>query len=252
MTGPASPGGRRSEPDVRRGPSAPRLAQDLNQLARRIQHEPNPETLLSAITGTAVSDIHGADWAGVSLFERRRQRLVTHAATDAQVEVIDRIQYDMRDGPCVEAARAQRTIRSDDLTAELRWPRFVSRAVQLGVRSMLSLEIFAESDRFGALNLYSATPGVFDDAAEATGLLLAAHAALALVHQRTKITMREALDVRDLVGQAKGILMERFGISNQTAFELLSTSSQNTNHKLVEVAQHLIQTGELLTPTTKS
>lgn len=234
--------------DTNPGAADPSMARELNRLARQLQAETDPEALLEAITRGAVSDIIGADWAGISLFERHRQRLVTRAATGERVVEIDQIQYELMDGPCVESARNQRTIVANDLKAEARWPRFARRAVELGVYSMLSLELFSERDRFGALNLYGREPDVFDDAAEATGLLLAAHAALAMANQRTRSSLREALDVRDLVGQAKGILMERYHISNLGAFELLSTSSQNTNHKLVEVAEHLIRTGELLVP----
>ena len=82
--------------------------------------------------------------------------------------------------------------------------------------------------------------------------MLASHAALGMTHLRTKTTLQRALDVRDLVGQAKGILMERYGISNQTAFELLSMSSQNTNNKLVDVAERLIASGELLVPPPRA
>lgn len=220
-------------------------------MARRIQTEADPQRLLAAITAAAVSDVAGADWAGISLFDRRGRTLVTRAATADRVVQVDRVQYEVQNGPCVESARSQRTVLSNDLAAEDRWPRFAGRAVGLGVRSILSLELFSERDRFGAMNLYSATPNVFDDLAEATGLLLAAHAALAMSHHQTRATMQHALDVRDVVGQAKGILMERFHIDNQQAFELLSLSSQNTNHKLVEVAEHLIDTGELYLPQVR-
>jgi hypothetical protein len=130
---------------------------------------------------------------------------------------------------------------------EPRWPRFARKAADLGILSMLSFQLFVQDDNFGALNLYSEDAGAFGPQSESDGILLASHAALAMTAARTHAGLLTALDNRDLVGQAKGILMERYKITGVEAFGLLVASSQAVNRKLRDVADHLVATGELLT-----
>ncbi|HEX2902601.1 MAG TPA: GAF and ANTAR domain-containing protein [Jatrophihabitans sp.] len=229
------------------GTPEPSVARVLSRLARRLQGEQDQDALLGAIADAAVFNVSGAEWAGISV-RSDRAGLITRAATDPVVPAIDEAQLTLGEGPGLDAARRRHTIRSADLVAERRWPRFAPQALGLGVRSLLSLELFGARRRFGALNVYSGQPNAFDEPAEAAALLLAAHAALAIGAQQTRSTLSHALDIRDVVGQAKGILMERYRIGNQEAFELLSTSSQNTNRRLVEVADELIRTGQLPLP----
>jgi GAF domain-containing protein len=159
------------------------------------------------------------------------------------------VQYQAGEGPCLDAARHHQTVRSDDLRAEARWPRFARQATGLGVLSVLSFQLFAGDDSFGALNLYAADPAAFGQDSESTGLLLASHAALAMAAARTEAGLLTALDTREMIGQAKGILMERYKITGVQAFGLLVASSQGMNRKLRDVAEHLVATGELLTPS---
>lgn len=222
------------------------LALHLSELSRRLHADRNPSALLDRIAATATREVGTADWAGISLVEGGR--LVTHAATDPVVEKADQYQYEYDEGPCVASSRTARTMRADDLRDERRWPRFAAAAVRLGIHSMLSVQLFDNQRNFGALNLYSATPAAFDEASETTAILLASHAAIAIAGQRDVSNLRQALDVRDLVGQAKGILMERYRITATEAFDLLATSSQNTNNRLTDVAKYLIEYGELLLP----
>ena len=135
-----------------------------------------------------------------------------------------------------------------DLAEERRWPRFAAVAFAAGVRSMLSVTLFLDRGNVGALNLYGRQPAAFNDLDEAIALLLASHAALALAGHDAEQNLIRALDVRDLVGQAKGILMERYKVDAQAAFALLSLSSQNTNQRLTEVARKLTVSGELPLP----
>ena len=114
---------------------------------------------------------------------------------------------------------------------------------------MLSFQLFVQDDTFGALNIYSAEAGAFGHGSESTGMLLASHAALAMTAARTQAGLLTAVDTRDLIGQAKGILIERYKIAGVEAFGLLVASSQAVNRKLRDVAEHLVATGELLTPS---
>lgn len=138
-------------------------------------------------------------------------------------------------------------MRADNLRAETRWPRFARQAPDLGVLSMLSFQLFAGDDSFGALNLDAGDPAAFGQDSESTGILLAPHAALAMAAARTQAGLLTALDTREMIGQAKGILMERYKITGVQAFGLLIASSQAVNRKLRDVAEHLVTTGELLT-----
>jgi AmiR/NasT family two-component response regulator len=114
---------------------------------------------------------------------------------------------------------------------------------------MLSFQLFVEADNLGALNVYGEDVDVFDEESEQIGLLVAAHAAVAFADSQEIKQLNDALVNRDLIGQAKGILMERHKISAHQAFTLLSTVSANTNIRLTQVAEHLTASGELTTKT---
>jgi GAF domain-containing protein len=161
---------------------------------------------------------------------------------------VGQAQYDTGLGPCLDAVYEQQTVRLADMTAEDRWPEFTRRATHLGVRSMLSFQLYVEQDNLGALNLYSRDTNAFDDESEHVGLLFATHAAVAMSGAQQQEQLSRAAAVRDLIGQAKGILMERHKLTADQAFTLLVGASQTTNTKLVDVARHLTETGELATP----
>jgi GAF domain-containing protein len=112
---------------------------------------------------------------------------------------------------------------------------------------MLSVQLFVEDDNLGALNLYAESPGSFDESDENVAMLLAAHAAIAIKGGRVEGNLRSALDRRDVIGQAKGILMERYKIDDSQAFDLLVVASQQTHRKLRDIAEELARSGELPT-----
>ena len=134
----------------------------------------------------------------------------------------------------------------DDLRLEDRWPEFSQRAADAtGVRSVLSLRLFAEQDTMGALNLYSKDPDAFDKEAQAIAAVFAAHAAVAMSSSRRESNLERALESRDLIGQAKGILIAHRQMTADEAFETLRTASRNLNLKLRDVADHVVYTGEV-------
>ena len=225
----------------------PGVARQLSELARELQAELTTEALLRHIVMAAVTEVPGTQYAGITLVTGKE--FTTRAASGELVARIDRVQYQAGEGPCLDAARHHETVRSDDLRTDDRWPGFARRAAALGVRSMLSFQLFAGGDSFGALNLYAADPAAFGPDSESTGVLLASHAALAMAAARTEAGLLTAMDSREMIGQAKGILMERYKITGVQAFGLLVASSQAVNRKLREVSEHLVATGELLTPS---
>ena len=129
------------------------------------------------------------------------------------------------------------------MASETRWPEFARRASQAGAASMLSIQLYVEGDNLGALNLYGRAPNAFDDESEQVGLLFASHAAVAYAGVRKEAQLANAVASRDLIGQAKGILMERYKISPERAFLVLTRVSQNTNRKLNDIATELVRYG---------
>ncbi|HET6479169.1 MAG TPA: GAF and ANTAR domain-containing protein [Actinoplanes sp.] len=220
------------------------LAARLSEMARSLQREPNLQDTLNAIVAAAVQTVPGAEHAG-AMVVRGRRVVETQATTDDVVRLVDQAQYDTGQGPCLDATYQQKTVRLSDMAEERRWPEFSRRIADAGIRSMLSFQLFVDGGTLGALNLYAREIGAFDDESEEIGLLFAAHAAIAMSGAQREQNLTAALSMRDVIGQAKGILMERHRITADQAFRLLVGVSQHTNVKLVEVARSLAVTGEL-------
>jgi GAF domain-containing protein len=185
-----------------------------------------------------VETIPGAEDAGVALVEHGRIRTV--AQTSDRIREADEAQYRVAEGPCVDAVWERRIYRIDDLTREIRWPRFAEAMTGLGVRSIVSFRLFVAGDTLGVLNVFSSEPHAFGTESESVGELFATHAAVALAGSRTEAELEVAMGSRDVIGTAKGILAERHGVTGEQAFRMLVATSQNTNVKLVEVARSLV------------
>ena len=222
------------------------LAESFAVIARALLAEPSADAVLQRIVDTAVETVSGCDHAGISLVERRS--VVTAAASDEVPETVDVIQYETGSGPLVDAIREHEAFLVDDLRLEDRWPQFSQRATEAtGVRSVLSLRLFAEQDTMGALNLYSKEPDAFGKEAQAIAAVFAAHAAVAMSSSRREANLERALESRDVIGQAKGILIAHQQMTADEAFEALRQASRNLNVKLRDVADRVVYTGELPT-----
>lgn len=221
-----------------------RLARQLSDLARDLQEEENLQDTLQRIVQAAVENVPGAEFAGITVVEGRRE-VNTPAWTAELVRAADQAQYETGQGPCLDTVYEEQTVRLPDMRAEQRWPEFTARATALGVGSMLSFQLYVTGDNLGALNLYSKTPEAFGDESEHIGLLFASHAAVAMASAQTQEQLARGMETRDLIGQAKGILMERYRLTGDQAFALLVRASQTTNIKLRDIAEHLAATGEL-------
>lgn len=216
------------------------VAETFAEVARLLLAEQGVERTLAKVCKLAVETIDGCDHAGVSLIEGRK--VSTVGASDEVPERVDAIQYETEQGPCLDAIREHEVFQVDGLGEEQRWPKFASRAAQeTGVASMLSVRLFAEEDTMGALNLYSKRADAFDEEARELASVFAAHASVALAGARREEQFRDALASRDVIGQAKGILMAREGISSDQAFDALRRASQRLNVKLREVAEQVLK-----------
>ncbi len=181
-----------------------------------------------------------AQYAGVTLATTAGD-VRTLAATGDCPGVLDDIQRRLQQGPCLAAAWKHHQVRMDDVCGEQRWPSYCREVAETTpIRSILAFELFTGEETTGALNFYAESAHAFDDEAVELGLILATHAALALHMVRRDDQFRSALASRDVIGQAKGMLMERFDIDAVQAFELLKRLSQDTNTPLAGVAQQLV------------
>jgi hypothetical protein len=206
---------------------------------------------LSVVTAAAVQAIDGAEAAAVTI--GRNQKFETVAATSDLPLQVDKIQYDLMSGPCVDAVLEHTIFHSNDLRDDQRWPEFAARAIaETGVLSMMSFRMFfEEGDLVAGLNVYSTDTDAFDDLAETTGLVLATHAALALtgaVRLERIENLERALATNRDIGVAMGILMKAHLATKQQAFDMLRVASQHTHRKLGDIALDVIDTGDLLLP----
>ena len=195
--------------------------------------------LLSGLIAGAAESVPGAQYAGITVTQRRRG-IETAAATHRYPVMLDDIQGRYQQGPCLTAAALQENVRVDDLVDEARWPLYRGAALrQTPIRSILSFGMFKEGVSAAALNFYAESPSVFDDESVNLGLIFATHAALVWNMMRRDQQFRVALVSRDIIGQAKGKLMERFDIDAAEAFEWLKQMSQDRNTPIAQVAQRV-------------
>ena len=213
---------------------ATRFVSDLHQ---RSSFD-TPALLSGLITGAAES-VPGAQYAGITVTQRRRG-IETAAATHRYPVILDEIQGRYQQGPCLTAAALQESVRIDDLVSDDRWPLYRGAALrQTPIRSILSFGMLKEGVSAAALNFYAESPEVFDDDSVNLGLIFATHAALIWNMMRRDQQFRVALVSRDIIGQAKGRLMERFDIDGAEAFERLKQMSQDANTPIAQVAQRV-------------
>lgn len=170
----------------------------------------------------------------------------TLAFSDEVARDSDRIQGELAEGPCFDAARSGREsyVITDMTTARERWPRYGPRVRELNIGSMVAFKLFTDKETLGALNLYSSQAGALTDRSEQQDRLLASHAAVAFSRARTASDLEQAVYSRQEIGEAVGILMERRKLAADEAFSVLVKASQDTNTKLREVAQRVADTGE--------
>ncbi len=239
-----------SEPaDARRSPEdldqfSDQAFRSLEVLARALHvKDAQLEPALQAIVAGAVQTVSPAQDAGLILMVRGE--LVPQATTGSPPQLLDRVQQELKDGPCISAAEQQTLIRIDDMNAESRWPDVAAAARRLGVHSMLCVPLWVHEQRLGALSLYARQAGAFTGQDEPVTRLFATLAAIALAEAQRTDQLYTALDSRDVIGQAKGILMERYRITADAAFAVMSQASQQANLKLAEIARSLVETGEL-------
>jgi transcriptional regulator with GAF, ATPase, and Fis domain len=225
-------------------------------LARQLFGNDNLRDVLAQMLKFTVGAVAGCDRASVTLYQHGR--VIESVTSDAVAAELDDIQFATGIGPAPEAMNSDHPVHVADLAAIRRWPVLAATAAELGVSSALCYGLFvhrpAQWSALGTFTLYGAAPDAFSDDDDEFGSILASYVAVAVaVAQRhDEVDRREAalhrgLTSRDIIGQAKGILMERQRLSAGDAFDLLRRVSQRLNRRLTDVAQQLAETGELPT-----
>jgi GAF domain-containing protein len=213
----------------------------MAELARAAAAPRSVEQVLSDVTATAKELIPGVGTAGVLLIGKSG-KYETLAPTSALPYELDDLQIKFDEGPCVQVAMDDLIVRTNDFRTEERWPQYSPAVVKLGVLSGLSVKLYTADRTAGALNLFGLKANAFDAEDETIATVLAAHAAAAILASREGEQLQSALSTRDRIGQAKGIIMERYGVDDVAAFEMLRRLSQDSNTRLADIAQRVIET----------
>jgi transcriptional regulator with GAF, ATPase, and Fis domain len=225
------------------------IAGQLATLTRTLLDVRTVADALTRVVAATAELVPGTDLVSVTLRDPDG-RFHTPFETDAVAAELDEVQYEAGHGPCLDCARESGPAYAynGDLSDAPEWPVFAPAAVDRGFRSVLStaLNPMSDQDQAGALNVYAKQPNGFSEESRDRALLLATHAALALAatgaYERFALEreqLRTAIESRDVIGQAKGILMQRRGLTADEAFRLLAKTSQDLNVKLADVARTL-------------
>ncbi|MEW2621522.1 GAF and ANTAR domain-containing protein [Streptomyces sp. NPDC048106] len=223
------------------------FAERMAGLARDLLAQDTVTDTLERITRSATELVPGCDAAGILILHAKGVR--TLAPTDQVVTDSDLLQERLQQGPCYDVARRvseDRVFRIADFREDNEgWPDYVREARELGLGSMMGFLLYTEDEDLGALNLYSRSPGVFTEAGETAGWLLASHAAVAFSSARTHSQLEQAVETRHVIGEAMGILMGSGDLTEDQAFDVLRRYSQDNNVKLREVARRVCERGGL-------
>jgi len=224
------------------GTERDRYAEEFAELALSLHDVTVEETVEKVLEFTLKA--LGCDYAGV-IFVRGKHDIETAAATDPIVAKLDAMQMEVSEGPDVSVLEDRLSVIVSDTRTDTRWPTWAARVYDTGIRSLLSVRMYTDDETIGTLNAYSHTPDAFDVDDQAVGHVLARHAAVALGNARKIENLWMAVDARKRIGQAQGILMERFDLTADQAFAVLLRYSQDNNVKLRVVADRLVETRKL-------
>jgi transcriptional regulator with GAF, ATPase, and Fis domain len=227
------------------------LNQRMAEAARELEKQFDAQHTMQSAVDLAVVNVTGCEAAGISIVRRGRD-IYTPASTDPMVAAGDRLQYETGEGPCLDAIWDEETVYSPSLAYDRRWPLWGPRvAAETGAQSVLAFQLFTDHQSLGALNLYSRKRDAFDDADREDGQALAAHIAIAVAAVQEIGSLTAALDSRSIIGQATGILMERYGLDQPRAFAVLARVSAAEERKVRDIAVELVETRALPSVATK-
>ncbi len=216
------------------------LADRFARISQQLLTEPGHHETLDQIVRLAAQTMPSADECGVTL-RRDDETIETPACTSTIVERLDDLQRRLHQGPCWNSAWALDTIVIKDTVIEDRWPDWAAGAAEVGIRSALSVRIAASGNLVGGLNFYTRTAKAFDHTDVAIASIFARHAAYALAVADRAQNLSAAVQTRQAIGAAQGMLMQRYGVSLDQAFEILRRYSQEHNIKVRDLSAALIR-----------
>lgn len=218
----------------------------LAALAEDLVVEHSTEEVLAEVIDLVAETLPRCDLAGITLLDEER-RPTTAARTDPAVQDLDDAQYTHDDGPCLASLEQARVVTVEDIGAERRWQLFRDTAAQMGVRSTLAMPLIVRGKSIGALNCYSREVGPFGRDTLGFAEVCASRVAVTVANTqayeqavRLADDLRQALLSRDVIGQAKGLLMASSGLTSDQAFDMLRRASQRTNIKLHDIAADMV------------
>lgn len=219
---------------------------EFSRLADALRAAPPPTRTAEEIVAYLRQQLY-ADHAGITLIRGRRLETVT--ATDGLVAWADVLQSELDQGPCRDDSWQHQTLLVGDLAADRRWPQWSAKVTPLGIASLLAAELTGDRGRrIGTINVYWTQRRTFTPDDIAFVNILARHAALALAQSWIEAGLHTELDSRKLIGQAQGVLMERYDLDETRAFEILRRYSEEHDINLRDAAAHLIATRQLPSP----
>jgi GAF domain-containing protein len=215
------------------------IARALADSARAMDEPSTLAETLDAIVHAARCSVPGIDAVSISAWNRDGA-METVAGTDQLAWELDEVQYRLGEGPCVDTLRGERVLLAEHLRHRQEWPRYVQHAVREGVRSQLGLQLSVDEKNLGGLNLYSTSVETLHPESEQVADPFATHAALALRRAREVHHLNTAMDSRKVIGQAIGMVMERYRVPEDRAFMFLVRASSTSNIKLRDIAQDMV------------
>ena len=226
------------------------ISERMAAAARELQDQDDPTSTVKSAVELLVRNVEGCDSASISLVYGKR-RVETPAASDGLAATGDRLQVELGEGPALDTLWDVDTVYVPNLSADPRWPKWGPALCEAtGACSVLTFRLFTIKDIVGALSMYSTEADAFSAEDKAEGLALAAHIALAVLAAQKLDHFEAALDSRTLIGQACGLVMERYNVDANRAFALLTRLSSTHNVKLRQIAIELISTRLLPVPPT--
>jgi transcriptional regulator with GAF, ATPase, and Fis domain len=197
-----------------------------------------------ALTAQAVASSAAAS---VTVMDQRGG-YVTAAASDDAARTMDAVQYELREGPCIDSLTSGQEHLVTDVDAEERWPEFLGQVRDLGLSSLMSLPLQTRDRVVGALNIFGVSAGAFDGHDLELARRIALPAALTVANgaahrhlERLTDELQIALDERTLVEQAKGVVVARQGCDPDRALQLLEQRARASDRRLIEVAGDVVQ-----------
>lgn len=216
----------------------------LADAARAMAEETDSANTLERALHTALELVENADLAGLSIYTPRDVQ--TPAATHEDVRRIDQLQHELSEGPCIGELRETDVIRVGDVSTDPRWPTWGPLiSEKFDIRSSLSFHLFTSGQQLAAMTLYAKKPDSFDHDDVVNGLAVAAQATVTLAATVEHDQLHDAVRSRQIIGEATGMLRARFNLPADRAFETLKRMSSQQNVKLIHIARHIVETGDL-------